>query len=125
MDFSSKLLENAVNEVSRLPGIGSEQPLACIVLKQPKTPLPHPSIEQLTNNIKTCPNAITSRTPCYAIFAATPTETRNCLCCRRHKRRYGRGTAQFRGVYPVLGGKISPIEGIGPQELTIDSSSKK
>lgn len=34
-------------------------------------------------------------------------------------------TAQFKGVYHVLGGKISPIEGIGPQELTIDSLVKK
>lgn len=131
MDFSSKLLENAVNEVSRLPGIGKRTALRLVLylLKQPKenTHYLTQALEQLTNNIKTCQKCHNiSDTPLCDI-CSNPNRNPEIVCVVEDIRDVMaiESTAQFRGVYHVLGGKISPIEGIGPQELTIDSLVKK
>ena len=131
MDFSSKLLENAVNEVARLPGIGKRTALRLVLhlLKQPaeNTKYLTESLQVLRTNIETCQK-------CYNI-----SDTPLCDICKNPKRNSEivcvvedirdvmaiESTAQFKGLYHVLGGKISPIEGIGPQNLEIDSLIEK
>jgi len=127
MDFSSKILENAVNEVSRLPGIGKRTALRLVLhlLKQPKESTKYLSeaLLHLRNDVKNCEK-------CFNI-----SDTDLCDICNNIKRNSEivcvvedirdvmaiESTAQFNGLYHVLGGKISPIEGIGPQNLEIQS----
>jgi len=127
MDFSSKLLENAVNEVSRLPGIGKRTALRLVLhlLKQPADTTKYLSeaLLHLRNDVKTCEK-------CHNI-----SDTILCDICNNAKRNPEivcvvedirdvmaiESTSQFNGLYHVLGGKISPIEGIGPQNLQIES----
>lgn len=131
MDFSSKLLENAVNEVSRLPGIGKRTALRLVLylLKQPKenTHYLTQALEQLTNNIKTCQKCHNISDTLLCDICSNPNRNPELVCVVEDIRDVMaiESTAQFRGVYHVLGGKISPIEGIGPQELTIDSLVEK
>lgn len=131
MDFSSKLLENAVNEVSRLPGIGKRTALRLVLhlLKQPKenTHYLTQALEQLTNNIKTCQKCHNISDTLLCDICSNPNRNPEIVCVVEDIRDVMaiESTAQFRGVYHVLGGKISPIEGIGPQELTIDSLVEK
>jgi recombination protein RecR len=131
MDFSSKILENAVNEVSRLPGIGKRTALRLVLhlLKQPKenTAYLSEALLHLRNDVKNCEK-------CFNI-----SDTDLCDICNNVKRNPEivcvvedirdvmaiESTSQFNGLYHVLGGKISPIEGIGPQNLQIDSLIKK
>ena len=131
MDFSSKLLENAVNEVSRLPGIGKRTALRLVLylLKQPKenTHYLTRALEQLTNNIKICQKCHNISDTLLCDICGNPNRNPEIVCVVEDIRDVMaiESTAQFRGVYHVLGGKISPIEGIGPQELTIDSLVEK
>ena len=131
MDFSSKLLENAVNEMSRLPGIGKRTALRLVLhlLKQPKenTAYLSEALLHLRNDVKSCEK-------CHNI-----SDTILCTICNNSKRNPDivcivedirdvmaiESTSQFNGLYHVLGGKISPVEGIGPQNLKIDSLVKK
>jgi len=131
MDFSSKLLENAVNEVSRLPGIGKRTALRLVLhlLKQPSdnTKFLSEALLHLRNDVKNCEK-------CHNI-----SDTVLCDICNNVKRNSEivcvvedirdvmaiESTSQFNGLYHVLGGKISPIEGIGPQNLKIESLIKK
>ncbi len=131
MNFSSKLLENAVNEISQLPGIGKRSALrlALHLLKQPKerTSYLTNALQMLRNEIKHCES-------CYNI-----SDISICEICSNSKRNSAvvcvvedvrdvmaiENTAQFKGLYHVLGGKISPMEGIGPHNLTIDKLISK
>ena len=131
MDFSSKLLENAVYEVSQLPGIGKRTALRLVLhlLKQPKerTTGLATALLHLKEGIKFCKN-------CHNI-----SDVELCEICSSHKRDKSlvcvvedirdvmaiENTSQYNGLYHVLGGKISPMEGIGPQELTIGSLVSK
>jgi len=131
MDFSSKLLENAVHEMSQLPGIGKRTALRLVLhlLKQPtgQTARLSSALEDLRNSIKFC-------TQCHNI-----SDVELCEICTNPKRDGSmvcvvedirdvmaiENTGQFNGLYHVLGGKISPMEGVGPQELTISSLISK
>ena len=131
MDFSSKLLENAVNEIARLPGIGKRTALrlALHLLKQPKdaTQFLTKALTEFRDEVKYCSS-------CFNI-----SDTELCEICSNSKRNPEiicvvedvrdvmaiESTLQFKGLYHVLGGKISPIEGVGPQNLQIDSLVEK
>lgn len=131
MEFSSKLLENAVNEISQLPGIGKRTALrlALHLLRRPseQTQQLAEAITRFRDEIKHCEN-------CYNI-----SDVKLCEVCANPKRQVEivcvvedirdvmaiENTAQFRGHYHVLGGKISPMEGIGPHNLTIDALVEK
>jgi recombination protein RecR len=131
MDFSSKLLENAVNEMSQLPGIGKRTALRLLLhlLKQPKeqTQRLSKSLQQMRDEINFCVN-------CHNI-----SDTERCEICTNHNRNEKivcvvedirdvmaiENTSQYRGHYHVLGGKISPMDGIGPSELNITSLVEK
>lgn len=131
MDFSSKLLENAVNEVSRLPGIGKRTALRLVLflLKQPKenTTYLAEALQQLRAEIKTCKNCHNISDTDICEICANPNRDKETVCVVEDIRDVMaiESTAQYKGLYHVLGGKISPIEGVGPQNLTIDSLVEK
>lgn len=131
MDFSSKLLENAVNEVALLPGIGKKTALRLILhlLKQPKeqTFILSQSLIKVREN------------SCFCRICNNISDDEICSICSDSKRNHQiicvvedirdvmaiENTGQFKGTYHVLGGKISPIDGIGPNQLNIKSLVEK
>jgi len=127
MDFSSKLLEKAVQEIALLPGIGKRTALrlALHLLKQPNQHTKNLS-EALTafrDGVIFCSNCHNlSDQPLCEICSSTK-RNHKLLCVVEDIRDVMaiENTGQFQGVYHVLGGLISPMEGIGPQDLTISS----
>ena len=125
MEFSSKLLESAVYEVSQLPGIGKRTALRLVLhlLKQPKEQTHHLSkalsnLREKVNFCKSCYN-ISDTEICE--ICANPKRDESTICVVEDIRDVMaiENTAQFQGLYHVLGGKISPMEGVGPQDLNI------
>lgn len=131
MDFSSKLLENAVNEVSRLPGIGKRTALRLVLhlLKQPKenTKYLAEALTHLRNDVKSCKKCHNISDTVLCDICSNPKRNGEIVCVVEDIRDVMaiENTAQYRGLYHVLGGKISPIEGIGPQNLQIESLVEK
>ncbi len=127
MNFSSKLIEEAVNGFASLPGIGRKTALRLVLhlVKQPNenTEGFANALLQMRSGIKTCGI-------CHNIADADVCSV--CLDMRRDRATVMvvegirdvmavEETGQFRGLYHILGGVISPIEGVGPQELNIES----
>ncbi len=131
MDFSSKLLENAVNEVARLPGIGKRTALRLVLhlLKQPveNTNYLTESLKVLRTEVKTCEKCHNISDTLLCEICNNPKRDASVVCVVEDIRDVMaiENTSQFRGLYHVLGGKISPIEGIGPQNLEIESLIEK
>lgn len=127
MNFSSKLLENAVSEFSKLPGVGQKTALRLVLhlLNQDKD-----EVERFSGAMTKLRNEILFCKVCNNI-----SDQQVCEICASHKRDRGticivedtrdvmaiENTNQFNGVYHVLGGLISPMDGIGPSDLEIDS----
>ena len=131
MNFSSKLLEKAVNEVSQLPGIGKRTALRLVLhlLKQP-APQTHHLANALTNlvdEIKLCKQCHNISDVDICEICASHSRNAEVICVVEDVRDVMaiENTAQYKGLYHVLGGKISPIEGIGPHNLTIQSLVEK
>ncbi len=125
-NYSSKLLEEAVNEFTRLPGIGrrSALRLALHLLRQDGS-----RSEALGNAIIKLRSDIRYCTRCHNISddelcgICTDMKRDNSIICVVEDIRDVmaiENTGQFRGVYHVLGGIISPMDGIGPNDLTIE-----
>lgn len=127
MLYPSRLVEEAVEEISKLPGIGRKTALR-LVLHLLKSPQENSlslsqAITKLRTEIKYC-------SECHNI-----SDTAICSICGSHRRDRNlicvveniqdviaiENTAQYNGLYHVLGGVISPVEGIGPGDLTIES----
>ena len=131
MDFSSKLLENAVYEMSQLPGIGKRTALRLVLhlLKQPQqnTERLTQSLLKLRNEIRFCRNCHNISDVDLCEICANPKRDESVVCVVEDIRDVMavENTGQFRGMYHVLGGKISPIEGIGPGNLNIASLVNK
>jgi len=131
MDFSSKLLENAVYEMSQLPGIGKRTALRLVLhlLKQPteQTQRLASALEKLRNTIKFCTSCHNISDVALCEICANPKRDESVVCVVEDIRDVMaiENTDQFRGLYHVLGGKISPIEGVGPQDLNIESLVNK
>jgi recombination protein RecR len=131
MDFSSKLLENAVYEMSQLPGIGKRTALRLVLhlLKQPseQTQRLSSSLETLRNTVKFCSSChnISDVVLCEICSNSKRDETLVCVVEDVRDVMAIENTGQFKGLYHVLGGKISPMEGVGPQNLTIVSLVNK
>ncbi len=125
MEFSSKLLENAVNEMSQLPGVGKRTALRLVLhlLHQPKeqTNQLADAIKSLRNEIKFCKkcNNISDLEICE--ICSNPNRKEDIICIVEDVRDVMaiENTSSFKGLYHVLGGKISPMDGIGPNELNI------
>ncbi len=131
MDFSSKLLENAVNEMSQFPGIGKRTALRLVLhlLKQPnsQTQKLAESLQLMRNEIIFCKNChnISDKEICE--ICSNPNRKEEIICVVEDIRDVMaiENTSQFRGQYHVLGGKISPMDGIGPSNLNISSLLEK
>ncbi|NKI27769.1 recombination protein RecR [Arenibacter sp. 6A1] len=125
MEFSSKLLENAVYEVSQLPGIGKRTALRLVLhlLKQPKeqTTRLAGALVSLKDQIKFCKNCHNISDVALCEICANPKRDETTVCVVEDIRDVMaiENTDQFKGHYHVLGGKISPMEGIGPHDLTV------
>ena len=127
MIFSSSLLENAVNEFAKLPGIGKKTALRLVLhlIRQDEAEVSHFSevVAKMRSGIRFCRR-------CHNI-----SDTELCNICSNTLRRQEmicvvenirdviaiESTQQFNGIYHVLGGIISPLDGIGPQDLAIDA----
>ncbi len=127
MEFSSKLLENAVYEMSQLPGIGKRTALRLVLhmLKQPseQTLRLSSALQRVRNDIKFCSNCHNISDVALCEICANPKRDESLVCVVEDIRDVMaiENTGQYKGLYHVLGGKISPMEGIGPQNLTISS----
>lgn len=131
MEFSSKLIEKAVNEIAQLPGIGKRSALRLVLhlLKQPKeqTSFLSQALLQMREEIKYCENChnISDNTICE--ICANRNRDHQVVCVVEDIRDVLaiENTGQFRGIYHVLGGKISPIDGVGPSQLKIPTLVEK
>lgn len=127
MEFSSKLLENAVNEVSQLPGIGKRTALRLVLhlLKQPsdQTLGLSKALVSMRNNIKFCKSCNNISDVELCEICSNPHRDESLICVVEDIRDVMaiENTSSFRGLYHVLGGKISPMDGIGPHDLNINS----
>jgi recombination protein RecR len=127
VEFPSKLIEDAVNEVSKLPGIGKKTALRLVLHlvkeSEHKTAALTDALNRMRQQIRFCKT-------CFNI-----SDTEECGICKSHRRDKSilcvveetndvmaiENTAQFSGVYHVLGGVISPMNGVGPSDLKIDA----
>ncbi len=127
MNFSSKLLEDAVNEFSKLPGVGKKTALRLVLhllnRESAEVELFGNSIIKLRQEIKHCAicHNISDNDVCD--ICAAPKREKEIICVVEDTRDVMavENTAQYFGVYHVLGGLISPMDGIGPSDLFIDS----
>jgi recombination protein RecR len=127
MEFPSKLIENAVGELAKLPGIGRKTALRLTLhLLKAETE----ATSSLAEALAKMRFEITYCQTCHNI-----SDTEECTICSNKLRDHSQvcvvsdirdviaieNTGQYKGVYHVLGGVISPIEGIGPSDLHIDT----
>ena len=125
--FPSKLLENAVTEFSKLPGIGRKTALRLVLymLKQEKEEVEAfgQSVIQLRNEIKHCKicHNISDTEVCHLCSQSHRTNEIICVVENIRDVLAIEATSQFSGLYHVLGGIISPMDGIGPADLEINS----
>ena len=131
MEFPSKLLENAVYQIAQLPGIGKRTALrlALYILKKPET-----YAQDLGAALSDLRSAVVYCERCHNI-----SDLPLCQICSNSKRNNKllcvvedvrdvmaiENTNQYNGLYHVLGGLISPIDGIGPQDLNLSSLIQK
>ncbi len=131
MEFSSKLLEEAVNEMSQLPGIGRRTALRLVLhlLKQPEsqTVALSKALVDLKTEVKFCKNCHNISDTELCEICANRSRQREVVCVVEDIRDVMaiENTSQYRGLYHVLGGKINPMEGVGPSQLTIKSLIEK
>lgn len=131
MEFSSKLLETAVNEMAQLPGIGKRTALRLILylLKQPKdqTTFLSQALLNMREDIKFCANCHNISDTDSCEICSNPKRDSKLICVVEDIRDVMaiESTGQFKGIYHVLGGKISPIDGVGPSMLKIESLVEK
>ncbi len=131
MVFSSKLIEKAVEAFASLPGIGRKTALRLVLhlLKQEKN-----YTEQFTGALNAMREGIRECAVCHNFsdheqcqICSDPRRDRSIVCVVEGVRDLMavEETGQYRGLYHVLGGIISPIEGVGPSDLNIDSLSER
>lgn len=127
MIFSSLLLENAVNEFAKLPGIGKKTALRLVLhlLKQDMEEVSQFSdiISRMRNEIKFCSrcNNISDKELCNICSNTMRKQEMICVVENIRDVIAIESTQQFNGIYHVLGGVISPLDGIGPGQLSIDA----
>jgi recombination protein RecR len=131
MEFSSKLIEKAVNEISQLPGIGKRSALRLVLhlLKQPKdqTNFLSQALMNMRSDIMYCTSCHNISDHAVCEICANKSRNHSLVCVVEDIRDVMaiENTGQFRGIYHVLGGKISPIDGVGPGQLNIPTLVSK
>ncbi len=127
MQFSSSLLENAVNEFAKLPGVGKKTALRLVLhlLKQEEKEVSHFSdvIARMRAEIKFCQRCFNVADGDICSICANSMRKQEMICVVENIRDVIaiESTQQFNGTYHVLGGVISPLDGIGPDQLNIES----
>lgn len=131
MEFSSKLIEKAVNEIAQLPGIGKRTALRLVLhlLKQPKeqTGFLSQALLNMREDIKYCENCNNISDSAVCEICSNKNRNQEIVCVVEDIRDVMaiENTGQYRGIYHVLGGKISPIDGVGPSQLKITTLVEK
>ena len=131
MNFPSKLVENAVEQLSSLPGIGRKSALRLVLHMLKKDKL---AVEQFGDSFIQLINRINYCTRCYSIsdtelceVCANPKRDKQTICVVEDIRVMMaiENTMQYKGVYHILGGLISPMDGIGPNDIRVEELIKK
>ena len=131
MNFPSKVLEKAVEEISGLPGIGKKSALRLALHLLRQSPSQGVAlgnaIQKLVTDIKYCQECHNFSDEEICDICNNPKRNNEILCIVEDVRDVMaiENTSKFNGKYLVLGGKISPMEGIGPNQLNISSIEKK
>ncbi|MCL6294601.1 recombination mediator RecR [Jejuia spongiicola] len=131
MEFSSKLLERAVNEMSQLPGIGKRTALRLVLhmLRQSKdqTMALSEALQSMRSNVKFCKSCHNISDIELCEICSNPNRNETIVCVVEDIRDVMaiENTSSFKGLYHVLGGKISPMDGVGPHDLNIESLVSK
>lgn len=126
MSFSSSLLEHAVNEFAKLPGIGKKTALRLVLhlIKQPTEEVQFFSdtISKMRKEIKFCTKCSNVSDTEICNICSNPSRKKQLVCVVENIRDVIaiESTQQFNGLYHVLGGVISPLDGVGPDQLSID-----
>jgi len=127
MQYSSQLIEKAVAEISKLPGIGKKTALRlCLHMLKQESEFTHDLSAALTNlrdNIQYCNQCHNISDEEICSICSSPKRDKSTICLVEDTRDVLaiENTSQYNGLYHVLGGIISPIEGVGPEDLTVDS----
>ena len=127
MNLSSKLLSNAVDEISKLPGIGKSTALrlALHLVDREDGDIDNllKSIRQLKDDVLFCDKCKSLSDEKICNICSSPNRNPKLLCVVEDIRDVMaiENTGQFKGLYYVLGGKISPVDGVGPNQLNISS----
>jgi recombination protein RecR len=127
LNFSSTLLENAVNEFAKLPGIGKKTALRLMLhlLKQEagQVQLFSDTIATMRNQVKFCSRChnVSDREICNICDNPVRRQTLICVVESIRDVMAIESTQQFSGSYHVLGGVISPLDGVGPDQLNIET----
>ncbi len=127
MQFSSALLESAVNEFSRLPGIGKKTALRLVLhlLKQEESQVIQFSetIARMRSEIRFCKRCCNVADGELCTICSNNYRQQQTICVVENIRDVIaiESTQQFNGTYHVLGGVISPLDGVGPDQLNIDA----
>ena len=127
MIFSSSLLENAVNEFARLPGIGKKTALRLVLhlIKKDisEVKIFSEAIQRMREEIKFCSRCHNIADKELCNICANNSRRKEMICVVENIRDVIaiESTQQYNGLYHVLGGIISPLDGIGPDQLQIDS----
>jgi len=131
MQFSSSLLENAVNEFAKLPGIGKKTALRLVLhlLKQDPEEVTQFSevIAKMRSEIKFCQRCFNVADGDICSICANSMRRQEIICVVENIRDVIaiESTQQFNGTYHVLGGIISPLDGVGPDQLKIESLANR
>ena len=127
MQFSSSLLENAVNEFAKLPGIGKKTALRLVLhlQKEDTEDVQHFSevISRMRTDIKFCQRCHNVADADICSICANSMRKQEMICVVENIRDVIalESTQQYSGTYHVLGGVISPLDGVGPNQLNIDT----
>lgn len=127
VDFPSKLIEEAVNQISKLPGIGKKTALRLVLHLIKDRPENTFALTEALNKLRSgvrycsCCNNISDSEVCH--ICTSHKRERSIICVVEDTRDVMaiENTAQYSGMYHVLGGVISPVNGIGPADLKIES----
>lgn len=123
--YPSQILQEAVEAISSLPGVGSRSALrlALHLLKQPSENIHHfaAAVDRLADEVKYCRTCRMIADDEECAICADRTRDHSTICVVESVRDVMsiEATGQYRGVYHVLGGIISPINGVGPSDLTV------
>jgi len=123
----SRLLENAVNEFAKLPGIGKKTALRLVLhlLHQPydDTMAFSKAIMEMKNDVKICKKCHNISEDELCSICSNPNRDESLVCVVESIKEVIaiESTSQYKGLYHVLGGRISPMDGVGPKDLNMDS----